>query len=279
MSARNHSPRSEIQPPQSPAPTRPARRLLLKEARLAGDLLRMTATLDHQLTEPQKQLPEARHIMVIPGFGSNDRHTAGLRYQLQREGYTVSGWGLGTNRAGAGIDKALENLSDRWDLDRKREHRGEAEVPALCDQVTDVVKAKSIALQQPITLIGWSLGGYVAREVARDLPKEVNRVITLGSPCIGGPKYSAAAPLFMRRGLDLDWIEAEVLKRFARPIQQPITAIYSESDAIVSWTAAIDHYSPNVRHVRVDAAHLGMGFNPEIWQLISHSLSLPPDEA
>jgi L-rhamnose isomerase len=86
----------------------------------------------------------------------------------------------------------------------------------------------------------------------------------MGSPTIGGPKYTAAATYFRRRGMDLDWIEEEIKKRESRPIRQPITAIFSKSDSVVSWQATIDHHSENVTHVEVDAAHLGMGFNPTI---------------
>ena len=48
----------------------------------------------------------------------------------------------------------------------------------------------------------------------------------------------------------------------------PITAIVSRSDGVVGWGAAQDHFSPNVRHVEIDASHLGMGFNPAIWREI-----------
>ena len=115
-------------------------------------------------------------------------------------------------------------------------------------------------------------GGYLAREAARDLPDKVDRVITLGSPIIGGPKYTAAAPFFMKRGLDLDWIEQEVLRRESRPIQQPVTAIYSKSDAIVSWHATVDHHNENVEHIEVDAAHVGLAFNPTVWAHIIDAL-------
>lgn len=93
-------------------------------------------------------------------------------------------------------------------------------------------------------------------------------MITLGSPVVGGPKYTAAAPAFTRRGLDLDWIEEEVTRREERPIRQPVTAIFSKSDAIVDWGAAIDHHSPNVTHVEIDAAHLGLVYNPTVWRIV-----------
>lgn len=73
--------------------------------------------------------------------------------------------------------------------------------------------------------------------------------------------------------MHLDWIEEEIGNREKRPIRQPITAIYSKTDAIVSWQAAIDHHSPNVTHVETNAAHLGMGFNQTVWSHIVSSLA------
>ncbi|MGB5347518.1 MAG: hypothetical protein WBN23_15230, partial [Woeseia sp.] len=65
-----------------------------------------------------------------------------------------------------------------------------------------------------------------------------------------------------------------ISNRESRPIRQPITAIYSKSDAVVSWQAAIDHHSADVNHIEVDAAHLGMGFNSAIWSHVVAALNL-----
>jgi len=92
-------------------------------------------------------------------------------------------------------------------------------VPYLCDHLADRVRERHEAGGEPIALIGWSLGGYLARKAARDLPHIVDRVITFGSPVVGGPKCTAAARLFRRYGMDLDWIEAEIAKRERVPIR------------------------------------------------------------
>ena len=101
-------------------------------------------------------------------------------------------------------------------------------------------------------------------------------MITLGAPTIGGPKYTAAATLFRKRGMDLDWIETEIKRRESIRIRQPITAIFSKTDGIVSWQACIDHYSENVRHVEINGSHLGMGFNPSVWRHIIAALGSTP---
>lgn len=78
-------------------------------------------------------------------------------------------------------------------------------VPYLVDRFYDRVLERHAATGKTISLIGWSLGGVLAREVARDLPELVDRVITMGTLVSGGPKYTAAAPVLLRRGQDLDW--------------------------------------------------------------------------
>lgn len=249
----------------------PPRHKLWLETRVLFDVAKMTGPL----LEAALRKPSAKKgppVIVVPGFGSDDRYTKPLRHFLTCRGYPAEGWGMGKNMAGINLPHSLEDLSDNWDVEHREDYSGEASVPYLCDKLAERVEARYEELGEPISLIGWSLGGYLAREAARDLPDKVDRVITLGSPIIGGPKYTAAAPFFMKRGLDLDWIEQEVLKRESRPIQQPVTAIYSKSDAIVSWHATVDHHNDNVEHIEVDAAHVGLAFNPTVWAHIIDAL-------
>lgn len=248
---------------------------LLLEARTAIDIARMTVPLLRSLAR-RSDVGRGRAVMVVPGYGSDDRYTIPLRHHLRRRGYHAEGWGLGKNRAGLDLPHELDDLSPHWAVERKEPYRGEGSVPYLCDRLTARVRERSAALGRPLALIGWSLGGYLAREVARDAPEAVEQVITLGSPVTGGPKYTALARRFRRRGMDLDWIEAEIARREARPIRRPIMAIYSRSDAIVAWPAALDHYSENVTHIEVDVPHLGLGFNPEVWAHIDDSLDRQP---
>ena len=253
----------------------PQRRALLLETRTAIDIAAMALPLLGAHVRPRRAR-RGSPIIVLPGFGSDDRYTLPLRRYLGRLGFRAEGWGMGRNRAGVDLPHTLDDLSASWNIAPRDDYRGEASVPYLCDRVTERVRRRHAELERPITLIGWSLGGYIAREAARDLPDVVDRVITLGAPTIGGPKYTAAAGYFRRRGMDLDWIEREIDKRESRPIRQPITAIYSKSDAIVSWRAAIDHFSDNVRHLEVRAAHLGLGFNPRVWAHIVDALDPGP---
>jgi len=243
-------------------------RVLIDVAHVIGDF----ALSPFRARRPRKDLL----VILAPGFGSDERYLVPLRRRLEREGFAAEGWGLGRNLAGIDLRHTLEDLSDRWSFEPRDDYHGEAAVPLLVDRFIERLTVRSRETGLPIVLVGWSLGGYICREAARDLPDAVERVVTLGSPTVGGPKYTAAAPFFRKRGLDLDWIEREVSKRESNPIRQPVTAIYSKSDGIVAWRACIDRHSPNVRHVEVDAPHLGMGFNRTTWRHVLAALDERP---
>ena len=242
----------------------PSRSLFLLESRAALDAVRMLRPLVGA-SLARKPEPADTLVVVVPGFGSGDRYTLPLRRYLARKGFQAEGWGLGTNLAGTNLPHTQDDISERWQFEQREDYQGEAGVPYMIDLAYERVLKRHEETGKNVSMIGWSLGGYVARELARDMPDIVERVITMGSPVIGGPKYTAVARVFERDGLDADWIEEEIARRESNPINQPITAIYSRTDGIVGWQAAIDHHSPNVRHIEVDAAHLGMGFNPQIW--------------
>jgi pimeloyl-ACP methyl ester carboxylesterase len=248
----------------------PLKTLRWRESRAVLDLGRMLAPLLLPVGPARCKNPQ--HVIILPGFGADDRIMWPLRRYLRKLGHQAEGWGLGFNRAGTNIKHQLHDLSPGWAIEPVAHYRGEGGVPMLCDQMVARVRERHAVLAKPICLVGWSLGGVVAREVARELPSVISQVITLGTPVQGGPKYTAAAPFFRERGMDLDWIEREVARRDAMPIQVPITAIVSRTDAVVGYAAALDHVSPKVRHVEIDAAHVGMCVNPSAWRIIAQQL-------
>lgn len=266
---------------QSPYPEcPPSTSLILAEMRAGLDAASVPISLLKSLLQKVSPDPDNSKLPIIlmPGFASDDRYMKPLGKHLEHLGYSTEGWGLGPNLAGSDKPHTLDQLDESWNVEpyegySEDSYRGEAGVPFLCDLATQQVQRRSEELGSRVVLIGWSLGGYIAREVARQLGNDVAHVITLGSPVIGGPKYTKAAKLFKAKGFDLDWIEREAGKRDSMPIQQTITAIYSKTDGIVDWRAAIDKVSPNVTHWQINAAHLGMGFNPKIWKLVRDSLA------
>lgn len=185
-------------------------------------------------------------VTVLPGFGAGDLSTAPLRQYLQTLGYRVSGWANGINTG---------------------------DVQTLIDEMRESVFLRYQRDARPISLVGWSLGGYIAREVARDIPDTVRHVVTMGSPVVGGPKYTRVAPLFSARGMDLDVVERMVDARYNNPLLVPVTAIYSRADGVVAWEACIDHLSNCVEHVEVNTSHLGLGISAEVFGIIAKRLA------
>ena len=192
-------------------------------------------------------------VVVMPGFMTGDGSTMVLRGFLRSLGYRVHGWGLGVNRGDV--------------LHLRRE---------MLARVEDLAKHHA----EPVRLIGWSLGGVVAREVARSRPDIVHSVVTMGTPVLGGPKYTAAAPIYQRMfGEDLDAVEALIAANNKVPIRVPVTAIYTRRDSVVAWEACLDPDGENVEHVDVGSTHLGLGFSPEVFRIIARRLARPSPSA
>lgn len=185
-------------------------------------------------------------VMVLPGFGASDISTAPLRRYLSWLGYEVQGWGLGRNAG---------------------------DVAQMLPQVVDQVRKMSREHKSEVHLIGWSLGGVFARETARDHPNYVSQVVTMGSPVVGGPKYTTMGKIFEKRGANLDEMEAKIAARESTPIEVPLTSIYSKRDGIVGWQASIDRHSPQVEHIEVYTTHLGLGISPEVFKIIARKLA------
>jgi pimeloyl-ACP methyl ester carboxylesterase len=247
----------------------PRRRDLLKTALWPWEARGLPRAIREVTPRVENQPP----VMVIPGLYASDRTLRPLRRYLQNAGYHAQGWGMGRNLAGREHPSTQADLAPSWDFAPARtQENGEANVPALADRLGAHVRATSERLDQPLSLVGWSLGGYLAREAARDLPDHVNAVITLGSPLIGGPKYTLLNKRFARRGVDVDWIDAQTRARHDKPLRCAVTSIYSKTDAVVHWSAALDRWTPGARHFEVGCSHAALGFHPPALAIIKAEL-------
>jgi pimeloyl-ACP methyl ester carboxylesterase len=137
-------------------------------------------------------------------------------------------------------------------------------------------RAESISAQldgHKVTLIGWSLGGVITREAARLYPDSVREVITLGSPIIGGPKFTSVGMQYiMANNIDVDAFELDVHQRNSIGFKQAITSIYSKTDGVVGWQASVDIYNEHANNIEVTGSHLGLGVNPQVWKIIAQTL-------
>ncbi len=190
---------------------------------------------------------DGRKVVLLPGFTSPELAMQPLASYLNFLGYEASTWGLGVN--GGDVDDLTAKFGPR---------------------VQEIAQEASA----PVTLIGWSLGGVIARETARLFPASVREIITMGSPLIGGPKYTSVGGVYAKlNNLDMDAFEQEIHERNLLGLTQPITAIYSKSDGVVGWKAALDVYNDQTRHIEVRGTHCGLGVNASVWKIVAKTLA------
>ena len=193
---------------------------------------------------------EPHGVLVLPGLLATDTSTVPLRRFLRGLGHTVWGWRLGRNLGPTseileGMPRAIETLCERTG--------------------------------SPVSIVGWSLGGIYARELARRNPTLIRQVITLGSPfALRDPVQSRADRAFRKQShrhvpgrSGLDWA------KITRPIPVPSTAVFSKRDGIVHWSSCIEPESALHQNVEVRCAHLGFGVDPATLWVVADRLAQP----
>ena len=216
---------------------------VLGEARVFTDVARGVFHLPHALFAAAGR---KEPVVVLPGFRAGDGSTWLLRKFLRYLGWSARGWGLGVN---------------------------DGDAAALLPRTIALVERLAEQRGQAVHLVGWSMGGFLAREVARDRPDLVAQVVTMGTPVVGGAKYTAVAPLFQRLGYDVDALADACASRASRLIPRRITALYSRRDGIVAWQACIDRENPRVEHVHVGTTHFGFGFDLRVLRIVADRLA------
>ncbi len=190
-------------------------------------------------------------VIVFPGLSASDASTAPLRHYLGQLGHDVSGWNQG------------HNFGPRPGVLEDARHQ--------------VVQAFRASGKRRVSLIGWSLGGIYARELAKALPDMVRSVVTLGTPFAGAPESTNAWRLYeLTSGRD---IRREV-DHYDMPAAPPVptTSLYSRSDGIVAWQGSIQapcKANPDTENIEVVASHLGIGLNPSAWWALADRLAQP----
>ncbi len=193
-------------------------------------------------------------VMVLPGFMGGDSSTLFLRRFLTRLGYVVLPWLQGTN---SGRPEQLEAATLRF----FRAHH---------------------SMDARISLVGQSLGGVYAREIARSFPQAVRCVITLGSP-FGANGGDAANPAVARlfeavSGLSVEDMRAQSPKIDPRtPLGLPSTAVYSKSDGVVAWHSCLEQETSLSENVEVIGSHSGMAMNADVLHVVADRLRQPSD--
>lgn len=216
---------------------------LFGEARFPVEAASLLPALPALLRAPKG---DGHAVITIPPFGAGDAFTTVLRTYLGRLGYQVNKWGASEILAFHRLNKVA--------VRRLREVAEES--------------------GSPVSLIGHSLGGIYAREVARAAPEYVRRVITVGSPFAGDLKSNIVWPMYEAvTGTRIKSIPRETMARLNDPLPLPSTAIFSRSDGVVSWKACIDVEAPLAENVEVTGSHIGLLHNPTVFFIIADRLA------
>lgn len=202
----------------------------------------------------QSKHGDGHPVVIFPGLGADGTSVSILRTHCQGLGYEAFDWGHGFNTGPRGeLDAWLEGLADQLSL-KLAEHA------------------------QPATLIGWSLGGLYARELAKLLAPGLRQVITIATPFNASADGQGSGWMASVLGGNASSLDPKWIKRFRTPPPIRTTSIYSRSDGVVAWeTCRHDKRSRLVQDIEVDGSHMGMGWNREVLNIVADRLGQQTD--
>jgi pimeloyl-ACP methyl ester carboxylesterase len=195
---------------------------------------------------------DGHRVIVYPGLGASAWTTWRLRSALDGAGFSTVDWGFGLNRGPRGnLQKYLERLGAAVEAESERDGRR-------------------------VSLVGWSLGGIFAREVARVVPHAVRQVITLGSPFGAEADATHAGWLYRLLSGSQPPQSRRQLRDLRRPLPVPSSSIYSKADGIVPWQGCLQKEGPLAENIEVPGvSHLGMGTHRAVIALVAERLAQP----
>jgi pimeloyl-ACP methyl ester carboxylesterase len=232
------------------APHPPSRLLTLAEpSRAMGELASFYA-----LRPLLSMLPrgDGHGVLVLPGFMAGDGSTAPLRSLLRDLGYDAVGWNLGRNV-----------------------HVDDQRVEAMIDCLGTL----NTRTGRSVSIVGWSLGGVFAREIAKHSPDKVRQVITLGSPITDDRRHTNARKLFEYfNGREPEPMRSGKFRKLAEAPPVPTTSILSKTDGVVHWHGSVQRGQGQVENIEVLGSHCGLGVHPASVYAIADRLAQPEGE-
>jgi hypothetical protein len=203
-----------------------------------------------RLGQPPLVQGDGHPVIVYPGLGAGPLHTSDLRKHLNACGFDARDWELGVNTGPQGdFDGWLESL-----VERVRDVHGRHE--------------------RKVSLIGWSLGGVYAREIAKRCPECVRQVVTLATPH-KAIDANHAGTMYRMLGGDTSQLTPDMLERIGERPPVPLTSVYSKADGVVSWQGCLEQPGPGVENVPVQASHLGMPGHTDVMRIVADRLAQP----
>src|SRR5258706_16062100 len=211
----------------------PSRTLMFLEVRAFSELGAFLGALPLLSLAPRG---DGHPVLVLPGLVASDTSTRPLRSFLKNRGYAVSGWRQGRN---LGLRDGVQQA------------------------MVDLVRELSDNHQRKVSLVGWSLGGLYARQLAKMMPGRVRSVITLGSPFAAGPKATNAWRVYeAASGRRADEEDGRFGGSLAGTPPGPTTPIFSRTDGLCAWQGCMEKTSAMSESIEVESSHCGMGHHP-----------------
>jgi pimeloyl-ACP methyl ester carboxylesterase len=190
-------------------------------------------------------------VIVYPGLGGGALTTTHLRRYLLDSGFSAHDWGRGVNTG-------PEGDTDAW-LEGLAQH----------------VRTLHSEHGRKVSLVGWSLGGVYAREVAKLCAGSVRQVVTLGTPFNAMGSANHAGTLFRMLGGNTSNLTPELQARLSACPPVPTTSVYSPRDGVVCWQGCLERPSRSAENIEVRASHLGMGTSAEVLRIVADRLAQP----
>jgi hypothetical protein len=188
-------------------------------------------------------------VLTLPGFLASDLSMAPMRRYLKELGYDTQAWRMGRNFGGVASKRA-----------------------ALRDLLTGIHEQTG----RKVSLVGWSLGGIYARQLAKRVPDKVRSVISLGSPFTGSPKATNAWKVYeFASGQRVDDRDHHIAGPVSDPPPVPTTSIFSRSDGICAWQTCLNAEGPLVENIEVYGSHCGLGHHPAAVYAVADRLAQP----
>jgi pimeloyl-ACP methyl ester carboxylesterase len=190
-------------------------------------------------------------VVLFPGLAADPRAMAPLARCCEQLGYSVHDWGRGFNTGPQGD-------VDEW-------------LDALTAGVREIVEREG----RSASLIGWSLGGIYAREIARLRPELARQVITLGTPFAGHPEHTHAGWVYRLLSGRKPELDRALRRRLRSAPPVPTTSIYSRTDGVVPWRACLQSRARRAENIEVDGSHIGLACHPKVLRIVADRLAQP----
>jgi hypothetical protein len=189
-------------------------------------------------------------VVIFPGLAADRNSIGPLTTFCERLGYTAYDWGRGLN------------VGPHGDVD--------AWIDDLARHVSELVASH----RERVSLVGWSLGGIYAREVAKILGRRVRQVVTIGTPFAGTVEQNNVSRVYRLIHGQAPLVDEALLDRLRSAPDVPTTSIFSRSDGVVAWQTCIqDDAGGHIENIEVEGSHCGLGWNPEVLWIVADRLS------